>query len=368
MLEFVPYEREWIPSVKAFNQRMLAGGLELELRYPEEPNDPLCAGDQGILYREYFLAVEGSEVRGAYFLTHERWAADGHCHHVSNLRLPLSEGFVNQRYKGTGTALLKHALARSPLLYCLGLGSRKRPLAQMLMAQNWFFADTDFFFHCVNPRDVLCGLTWLRTKPTLRIAMDIAAKTGGWRGISASQGLRERKPSQSTALACAGAFDSWADELWEKSRGAYSLLAERTCSALAVRYPSCDSRYIRLLISSGSKPCGWAVLLATQMRDHRHFGNLKVGTIVDCLALPGHEHCVIHAATGFLEEQGVQLIVSNQSHRAWQTALERSGYLRGPTNRFFTASPDLARLLDPFPQKFPLSHLTRGDGAGPIHL
>src|SRR5262249_20125933 len=134
------------------------------------------------------------------------------------------------------------------------------------------------------------------------------------------------------------------------------------------RYPVDDTRLVRLLITSNATVCGWAVVLATAMHGHRHFGNLKVGTIVDCLALPESEHAVIHAATKVLEERSVDLIVSNQSHRNWRTALERSGYLAGPTNRFFTPSPELARLLEPFEQQFPFTHLTRGDGAGPIHL
>jgi hypothetical protein len=368
MLEFVPYTREWIPAVKDFNQRMLAGGLQAELCYPEELDDPLCAANREALCREYFVAVEGLSVRGAYFLTHECWAAHGQRHHVSNFRLPLSEGFVNQRYKRTGTALLQHALDRNPLLYCLGLGSKQRPLAQMLLSQRWQFANTDFYFRCVNCRDVLRGLPCLRAGLPLRLAMDAAAVTGGCRGIIACQSLRERKPCGNTAFFRVTEFEDWINELWRGASSAYSLLAERTTSALAARYPSADPRFFRLVICSGPERCGWALLLATQMREHRHFGNLKVGTIVDCLAWPGEEHRVVYAATSFLEEQKVQLIVSNQSHRSWRAAFEHSGYLRGPTNRFFVASPGLARLLDPLAQNFPVTHLTRGDGAGPIHL
>src|SRR5258706_10066666 len=146
------------------------------------------------------------------------------------------------------------------------------------------------------------------------------------------------------------------------------MLADRSSHMLRIRYPARDARFQRLIVTSDSQTCGWVVVLATTMHDHRHFGNLKVGTIVDCLTVPGSEHGVISAATRFLERMNVDLIVSNQSHLTWRAAFERAGYLSGPTNRFFTPSPELARLLTPFEQKFPLTHLTRGDGAGPIHL
>ena len=368
MLEFVSYTREWTRSVREFNERMLAGGLEGELCFPVKAEPESCVGFNDALSREYFLAVEGPDVRGAYFLTHEDWVANGQRYRVANFRLPLSEGFVDARYKGTGCSLLRHALERSPLLYCLGLGDKSRPLPRMLASQNWTIAETAFYFRCVHPREVLRDLAWLRTSPSRRLLMDAAAQSGGWVGIAALQRLRTQQPSRETSVAAVGDFGDWADELWNRASGAYSMLADRNKHMLRTRYPGSDARFQRLIVSSDSETCGWAVVLATTMHDHRHFGNLKVGTIVDCLAVPGNEHGVICAATDVLEEQCVDLIVSNQSHRSWRAAFERAGFLPGPTNRFFTPSPEMARLLAPFDEKFPLTHLTRGDGAGPIHL
>jgi len=364
MLQFVPYTRQWTQSVCEFNQRMLSGGLERELCFPCPPDI-----SNGGSNREYFLAVDGSQVRGAYFLTRERWASRRDNHEVCNFRLPLSEGFIDCRYRGIGKALLQHALSRCPSLYCLGLGHKNRPLPQMLLRQNWPMMKTAFYFRFVHPRQVLRDLAWLRTDPRLRLAMDAAALSGGAVGIRALQWLRTQKPAGQGPLACVRDFGDWADVLWDRVRCDYSLLADRTSAALNLRYPKDDPRFLKLAVGSTSKTTtGWAVALATTMNGHRHFGNLRVGTIVDCLALPGEEHRVIHAATEVLEERDVDLIVSNQTHRNWCAAFDRCGYLSGPTNRFFTPSPDLARLLDPFEQKFQLTHLTRGDGAGPIHL
>src|SRR5678815_6030997 len=74
------------------------------------------------------------------------------------------------------------------------------------------------------------------------------------------------------------------------------------------------------------------------------------------------------AAAAALQERGVDLIVSNQSHAAWAAALAGCGFGTGPSNFIFAASKKLAALLDPWSAHVGRIHLTRGDGDGPIHL
>jgi hypothetical protein len=64
----------------------------------------------------------------------------------------------------------------------------------------------------------------------------------------------------------------------------------------------------------------------------------------------------------------VDLILSNQSHAAWGTALQRAGFLQSQTNFCFAASPELSKLIDPLATKIAHMHLTRGDGEGPVNL
>jgi hypothetical protein len=113
---------------------------------------------------------------------------------------------------------------------------------------------------------------------------------------------------------------------------------------------------------------GWVVMLTTQMSGHKHFGDMKVGSIVDCLALLEDARLVIEAATDYLESAGVDLIVSNQSSHAWRQALQRTGYLSGPSNFMFLASKELTRVSEPLSPNFSRIHLNRGDGEGPTNL
>jgi hypothetical protein len=368
-LKIVPYTDDWIESVRQFNDRLVAAGLDRELRFPEAPRQQFSAHPHATLHQEHHLVIEGSTVRGAYLLTHERWIVGGQVRHVCHFRLPVSEGLIDRTYKGVGSSMLDHALQKCTLLYSLGMGGLDRPLPRMLSSRNWSLATTAFYFRCLCPGRVLQDLVCLRTHPGWIIALD----TADWSGlgsflISGSQRLRMRRPAKKFNTAVVRGFGTEVDEIQERARDAYALLSCRGSEILRLRYPPNDSRFVRLVVDSGSGPCGWAVVLATSMHGHKQFGNLRVGTIVDCLAVPGDENYVIHAACKVLEEQGVDLIVSNQSHQNWRRAMERAGFFSGTSNYIFAASPELSGLLEPFVSNFPATHLTRGNGAGPIHL
>jgi hypothetical protein len=109
-------------------------------------------------------------------------------------------------------------------------------------------------------------------------------------------------------------------------------------------------------------PVGWAVV--GERRKDAKYGELRVGSVVDCFALPGGWLPVVRCSTQTLEDQGFDLILSNQSHQAWSEAFRMAGYLPGPSNFIFAASKKLAELLAPFDEVRPRMHLTRADGDG----
>jgi hypothetical protein len=95
---------------------------------------------------------------------------------------------------------------------------------------------------------------------------------------------------------------------------------------------------------------------------------MQVGSLIDCLALPGMESKVAHAVMQHLRRGGADIVVTNLSHRAWQRALEEAGLQRGPSNFIFAASKPVAALIAPFDENKDLIHMTRGDGGGPQNL
>ena len=146
------------------------------------------------------------------------------------------------------------------------------------------------------------------------------------------------------------------------------MIAVRDEETLNILYPPENDRFFRLISYQEGGIIGWAVVLDSQMDNHKQFGNMRIGSIIDCLALPDGEYSVIRSATTFLVGRGVDMIVSNQCHHEWGAALKVAGFLQGPSNFFFTPSPHLADLIAPFDQQVHLAHLNRGDGDGPIHL
>jgi hypothetical protein len=122
---------------------------------------------------------------------------------------------------------------------------------------------------------------------------------------------------------------------------------------------------MRLKISVPGQVLGFAVIEDRQLSDSDYFGDLRVGTIMDGLALPEHVASVAWHATRALQDLGVDLIVSNQSHPDWCAGLQRSGFLGGPTNYYFASAPQLTKLLADIDPDFREIHFNRGDGPGP---
>jgi len=342
-IRVAPYTEEWVHAVRAFNQRIATSQQQL----PETPRPDWMPR------MEVFLAVEDDAVRGGYILRRQCFWTAGQETAVAHYRLPLSEGAVNRDYATLGLRLVRDALAREPRLYAMGMGGWDKPLPQMLKRLGWQISAVPFHFKVVHPGPFLRNIRALRTSPMRRLALDAAAFTGaGWAGMKAL-GISRRLPAQKVELA--PSFAGWADEIWRLVRGQYPLLAVRDARTLDELYPASDPRFLRVRTSGG-----WALLLDTRMRDHKQFGDMRVGTLVDCLAPPASAASVVRAAVSLLEQRGVDLIISNQSHAAWSQVLIEAGFRTGPSNFLVALSPSLAKAGE--------FHFNRGDGDGPIHL
>jgi len=397
-LEIRPFLADDQPAVAAFNARLRARGVHYQ--FPGSPTPEWLPRIEGRrLYQEHFLAVDpDGEVRGGYILKHQDFLVNGRVHSLTDYQLPLSEGITDARFNFVGVRLLANALSRRRPLFALGMGGFDDQLVRMLLAMRWRAAAVPFFFWVAQPYRFLRNITHLRHRRPLRLACDLAAITGlGWLGVKAAQNLRAiRRPRDpDVAWSEPACFEEWADTIWDQARSAYQLIAVRNREVMEILYPPDTSpeesapgpaaggpnprsaagtvwrrprRFIRLLVTRRGRAIGWAVLLATPMVGHKHFGNMKVGTLVDCLSVPGEEPAVVIAAWETLRRRSVDLMVSNQSHAAWQAALRRCGWLSGPSNFLFAAAPELCRTLEPWEGGVERFHLNRGDGDGPINL
>jgi hypothetical protein len=195
--------------------------------------------------------------------------------------------------------------------------------------------------------------------------MDLLRYSGlGFVGVQMAQ-TRWRPIKNLKSGSVADSFGTWADKIWEKCRLRYSLVRMRDSSTLNVFYPPQDSRFVRLRVSTDSREIGWAVVLDSQMRGHRQFGNMRVGSIVDCLAAPEDAVYVLNYATEFLQRRGADILLTNQSSSDWCSALAANGYLQGPSNFILAMSPQLAHRLLPLKYHAAQIHMNRADGGYP---
>jgi hypothetical protein len=365
------YGPEHEPAVQEFNRRLQQSSDDPNLVFSKTavPRWLPPSGNNSV-WNEFFVAVEGQSVRGAYGLKQEMVFIRGKgLHRVACYHHPLSEGIVDRSYASVGALLARDALARQPLLYALGMGGVERPLARMLKALGFSLTTIPFYFRVVRPSTFLREMQALRQQRWRAILMNIAAATGtGWLAIKSVQGIAKLRgrPADFVAEEVAE-FSDWADGLWDNAKNGVSLAAVRDASTLRLLYPPSVTSTRRLRISRNGVAIGWAII--GERREDAKFGKMRVGSIVDCWASEENMASVVKAATQALEKDGlekdgVDLIVSNQSHHAWCSAFEKSGFLKGPSNFIFAASKKLTELLQPLEENRLSFHITRADGDG----
>jgi len=358
-----PYREEHQSAVKAFNQRLRTATSDPDLVFYERAHPSWLLKIEGSpLYNQYFVALEDGEVRGAYALKYERFFLTGRGEYaVACYHHPLSEGIINRSYSSVGSLLLRDAVWREPMLYALGMGGYDRPLAKMLRVTGWNLQLVPFYFRVVHPYRFLRQMNALRQSPWKRWIMDLGAFSGtGWLAVTAAQSARRlRVRIAPFEVAEVDEFPAWTDSLWLEAKDTCRLASVRDRQTISRLYPPGDQHLTKLCVSNHGKPIGWAVV--GERRKDPKFGSLRVGSIVDCWAHPENAAQVMLAATHTLESKGMDLIVSNQSHKQWCRALEGCGFFQAESNFVFATSKKHSALLQGELSEF---HLNRANGDG----
>jgi hypothetical protein len=366
-LRVEPFTPQHVPAVRAFNERLAAGGAGW--RFPEDPTPdwlPRVPGSR--VFQELFLLLEGDVVRGAYALKRQPVSFREEVLQIGNVYMPLSEGTINRAYSLVGARLFSDAMQREPMLFALGLGGSNTQVTGLVRALGWQLRPVPFFFKVVNATRFLRQIRYLRTSRLRSRLLDLAAFSGiGWAVAAAASALLTRRPHWSGDLRAeeVSQFDDWADDLWRSCAASYSFAAVRTSDVLNRVHPPERKGLFRLKVTRRGKVVGYAVLQDEQSLSSETLGEMRVGTVVDALARPEDAESVMWLAAQALESRRVDLLISNQSHPAWGAALRRAGFIEGPSNCIFATSRALAdriRRVDPEGQEF---HINRGDGDWP---
>jgi hypothetical protein len=354
-------------AVGDFNRRLHEAGSDWQ--FPDSPEPSWLAPSEGSdTFQEFYVAAEGEVVRGAYALQRRPAAIDGKPLPVGTWYLPISEGAVDPRYALIAMLMMRDAMRRTPISFCLGMNGVDSAVAKLGARLGCQPSPVPYFARIENGARFAREARYLRRKKGMAPLLDVAAATGA---ASVGAGLLRlalrRRPRNASELRVelVEEFGPWADMLWERCAPHYSFIELRDAATLNRVYPKGRPRLTRLRLRRGSQTIGWAVLQAAHMRNNPNFGGLHVGRITDLLAAPDDAELVTEAATAALSGAGVELMLSNQSHPAWCSALRRQAFLSVPSNFAFAPSPELAERIhavDPDSQRL---HLNRGDGDGP---
>lgn len=357
-------------AVRAFNERMRAARAPSDFLLPDQPNNTHTLGTppRAIDWTKFVVVDNDDEVRGGFLLMTQPGWLNGELVSVANYQGPLSEGIVDPHFGMVGMHMLRYVQKHWPLTFAVGMGGADRPLPRLLQAAGWQLSPVPFLFYVVRASRVLRELRVLQQRTAMRFAAQAGALTGtGALGLAALQHRAWTSSIGSTDLRLERIerWDEWADALWERTRDSASFSVVRDRATLECLYPLDDPKYFAYVLRRRDEIVGWAVALDTQMHEHNHFGNLRVATVLDALALPETTVPLVSQLRRLIAGNGADLIVTNQSHERWLDAFRRAGFLSGPSNYLFAMAPPLSRAIGDQTARI---HITRGDGDGRVHL
>jgi len=358
-----------IAEIRAMNQRLSDAGSRWG--FYDSPVPDWLAGDDGsAIWRRFLIAQDErtGTVHGGYVLKQQPFLADQTPAMIGNVQGPVSEGLIVRRHALVGPLLIRDSLARMPLQFTWGTSARK---AALLAGSGWIGGSVPILVDPVRPSRVLRQLSTRLSYPAARALARLAARlhvadplVAGRRAAIAMTGPSLR----GVDVRAETSFGDWADVVWQAARSDYRLIAERTAVALNRVMPAGswpDAQPIS--VWQGGTPVGWAALRIQRSGDHPQFGELAVGSVIDALAVPGHEATVAAASMARLRGSNVDLIGAAFADRRWVDAFASAGCFAVRQRRNLMLSPALAARMNPFTVHAGL-HLTLIDGDGPRSL
>ncbi len=364
-LRFEIFAEQHLTAVKAFNQRMSEGRADSDFLLPATLETPRTSLDDPIQWTRY-VVLEGDFVRGGLLAMVQPGWLNGQTTRALNFQSPLSEGIVDAKYSIVAMQMVKFMQKQAECVFMVGMGAIDRPLPKLLIASGWSVRPVPFLFRVHQTGKFLSELQLLRTSRMKRLGAQVARFTG--LGAVALAFKQRQRVSADGTIRRVAEWGGWADEIWERCREHCSFAVARDRRTLESLYPVDDSRTKILLVERKGEAVGWSVCFNAPMENHRHFGNLQVSSILDCLAVPDAMATAAILTDRAMAAQSADLVLVNHSHAVWVEAFRAAGFLTGPSNYMLAMSKKLTQALRSAPDGESRVHITRGDGDGRIHL
>src|SRR5215510_7748492 len=362
-----------IPAIVRFNQRLREGGrgeeqITLRLSLPGEARYRPAGFP---VYRRMMIAEDGREVRAAVLLYHNNIFIQGKKRECCWLDMPISEGIIDRRYSLAIVQLVKAVSRYESFLMSTGAGPEDKESFRLLAKFDWRHHAVPFFFYPVKVTNVLLGLSYFKKHTTLRYGALLGAYSGLGAGLSRLLALRRWIDAILSGYerSVEKTFGAWADRIFDDYLLDYGVAMRSDATTLNIMYPPDIPGLTRLRVRrkgakrDARKDAGWILVASKQMKNNRHFGDLKVGTLVDGFGRAADAPALVAAGLNHLAETGVDIIVANFSHVAWIEACRCSGMIAGPDNYYHFVSPGGSPLFEDTcpPREI---HMARGHSDG----
>ena len=333
--------------INDFNKELENQGFNIRLPSPHSENLNI----NNLIFQNSFILIENKiNVRAGYTLKSQWFKVNDKLLQVGYYYRPVSAGLFNKKYNICGVLLLNDAQKKNPNLFALGMGNYSERLPQLFLKNIKYLKNSKLKFFLISLL-LYSGLGWFFIKFTFIIS-------------SLTNFRLKRK--QSVIVKEIVEFGKELDLIWENSKQYYSFIAVRNSEYLKTLYS--DVKFIKLKFVVNNRVVGWSISLCTKLNNHNYFGYMKLGSIVDCLSLKGYETTIIKETSKILKNKSADLIISNQSHIFWKKAFKINSFINGPSNYVFASSKILSEKLTINKKLENYTHLTRGDGDGPINL
>ena len=344
---------------------MEAGGSPHRLYHEDLSKNPMADLEVRPINDSLWVAADDGELRGGAWLREQHFLIDGETYRVGWMKYAIAESQVDPRFATVPLGMVRGLMKQQPRLMALGMGGHDAPFAKLLDAVKWRSSSVPFYFLLLRPFRVLRRLAYVRRKPGMRVAMDLAAWTGlGWLGNSLYRlPAALARAERGAEVHLEDRFAPWADDVWARCRDEYRALAVRDARALDFRFQSTGRDAVdveRVRVRRDGEDLGW---LCVEVTDDLvdHFGDLRVGLILDVLARPADAEAVLATGVRYLRGRSADIVVANFSHDAWGRAARRLRFLSGPSNVAFYRSPGADELLAAGGDALARSHITRSD-------
>jgi hypothetical protein len=378
-LQFVPLNSQLLPACRDFNERLRCAGADRHAVFGCSANAARQDELPAPMQVERYVGVDaGGAVRGAYALRWQYLWSNGKRLLAAHYGFPVSEGIINKRYTMVGAAVLRDAVMRCEYLYTLGADGLRGNVYSVARHAGWAIADIPFLFRVINGGRFVRNLPQVRCRTHRRVIAASAALTGVAQFSIAmahlasalrNGGTVSLRSTAHVSLDVTRSLCAAADEVWLHTHPQYEFCVVRDAGHVGPCFPDHRATLHRLVVRRHGAVIGWAVVMTKDLlRLRRYLGDVSPGLIVDAFGDTAAAGEIVRAATAYLADQGVDVVITNASHRAWVAAYRQAGFIDWHSQFPLMVSRSIGREVGDLITTMPKIHMSRGDGDGVHYL